>query len=242
MFVNHFSISSILFLIIVTIVLIFIFSFLKIYLPIFFRSVSRSQKFKKWIYISELIVTVLVLIAFVSYYLSRNLVVASILMLILLLIIFFLSQYFFKDYLVGLLIKASGEFRIGDQITIDNAQGRISALRKTQIQLKNSEGNTIYIPYSYLSNKTKTVQQLREKVNGFTFEIELQKVENYDKDIELLSQYIDALPWIHPTYKAVIELKEETQMSYFLHITVFGFDKKYHRKIEAAVKEFANRN
>jgi len=239
MFVNHFSISSILFLIVITAILILLFSFLKNYLPVFFKGIARNHKFKKWIYISELIVIVLVLISFVSFSLSRNLIVASILMLVLLLMVFFLSQYFFKDYLAGLLIKSSGELRIGDQITVENTQGRISALRKTQIQLKNSEGNTIYIPYSYLSNKTKMVQQVREKVNGFTFEIELAKVENYDKDTEALIQFIEALPWIHPAYKAIVDLKEENQTSYKLMLTVYGFDKKYHRKIESTVKEFA---
>ncbi len=246
MFVNHFSISSILFLIVVTTVLILFFSFLKSYLPIFFKGAINSHKFKnkfkKWIYISELLVIVLVLITFVSYSLSRNLLVASVLLLVLLLLVFFLTQYFFKDYLVGLLIKSSGELRIGDQISIDNTQGRISALRKTQIQLKNSEGNTIYIPYSYLSNKTKMVQQVSDKVNGFTFEIDLPKVENYDKDIESLIQFTERLPWIHSAYKAVVDLKEETQTSYQLTLTVFSFDKKYHRKIESTVKEFTVRN
>lgn len=240
MFDYNYSISSIILLIIVSIALVLFFSFAKTYVPVFLRNKNKTnRKFKRWFYIIEISTIIFVLIAFISYAFSRNIVIAAILLLVLLLVLYFLGQYFMKDYLGGLLIKSAGDYHINDQISVGETTGRITRLGKTQIQIKDTEGNTIYLPYNMLITKVKSLQKVREKVNGHSFEYALEKQLDFDKDSERLKAFIQQLPWIHPVYEAELEIKRDDEKHYHLQVTVFSFDKKYYQKIENSVKNFS---
>lgn len=243
MFDYNYSISSIVLLIFVSIALVLLFSFAKTYVPVFLRNKNKAnRKFKRWFYLIEISTIIFVLIAFISYAFSRNVVIAAILLLVLLLVLFFLGQYFMKDYLGGLLIKATGDYQVNDHISVGETSGRITRLGKTQLQIKDTEGNTIYLPYNMLITKVKSLQKVREKVNGYSFEYDLEKQNGYEKDSEALKAYIQQLPWIHPVYEAELEFKSEEEKHYKLQVTVFSFDKKYYQKIENSVKNTAQKN
>lgn len=214
-----------------------LFSFIKTYLPILFKNVRPNDyKFKRWIYISEFIAIVAVLIVFISYVASKNSVIAIVLMALLLMTFYFLSIYFIKDYLVGLIIKSSGEYRIGDQITVENTQGRISQLGRTQLKVKDTVGNTVYIPYSWLKSRVKTVQQKTEKINGYTFYCDLPTSKFEEEETQNLLQYIKLLPWIHPAFEPSIEFDNGFNNIKRLKLTVYAFDKAFYSKIEKSVK------
>ncbi len=242
MFYQSFSILSIVLLLTTTVVLVLFFSFLKSYLPLFFKRFSENNyRIKRWFYIAEVITIVTVLIVFISYSSSKNIILAAILTLLLLIVFYFLSVFFVKDYLVGLLIKSSGEYRIGDQISVENTSGRITRLGKTQLKVKDANGDNIYLPYSLLITKIKSLQQQREKVNGYSFQMRFAKRVAYNTDMQLLQQHIQTLPWVHPSYQPDIKLEKEEEEYYDLSITVYAFDKKYYRKIKKAVlNEFKN--
>ncbi len=236
MFNQHFSILSIILLLATSVLIILLFSFLKLYLPLFLRKFKwKSSKIRTWFYLSEVIIIVSVLSIFISYSLSRNLILAIILILLLLVIFYYLGIFFLKDYLAGLLIKTSDEYRIGDKIKIENITGQITDFRKTQIEIKDANGNNIYLPYNILITKTKSLQQQTEKIYGYSFTYQLAKTESYYKDTSTLEQYIQTLPWTHPAYQAEIKLELEEETSYKLLITIFSFDKKYYQKIEKAI-------
>ncbi len=235
MILYNYSISSIIFLIIITAITIIVFSFIKTYLPLFFKKHGKDNKIRNWLNLIEIFTILIFLIVFISYASSRNIIIALALTLILLLILFFLSHYYIKDYMVGLLIKSSGEYQLNDEISVDNINGRIIRFGKTQLIIKDQKGNNNYIPYTLLKAKIKTVQQIREKVNGYTFNFNLPKTNNYNSDTEELLQNLQLLPWVHPKHKASINFIEESDENYELEITVYAFDKKYYRIIEEAL-------
>ena len=180
----------------------------------------------------------IVAIVFISWSFEKNLVLSVALMIVLVFVLYYIAQFFIKDYLAGLLVKASKEYRIGDQISIEDTKGKIDRFAKTQLRIKNPEGENIYIPYSLLISKAKTVEQQTEKVNAYTFEIELPQRIDFDEDIEHLENYIQLLPWIHPMHKATVELIDESKNEYHLRLTIYTFDKKYYRKVEQSVKKY----
>jgi hypothetical protein len=146
-----------------------------------------------------------------------------------------------KDYLAGLLVKTSGEYQISDHISVEQVSGRITHFGKTQIEIKDANGDNIYLPYSVLISKIKSLQQQKEKIYGYSFNYRLKRTDNFYNDIDLLQQYIQSLPWAHPLYLPEIKQIDKTDTHYQLQITVFAFDKKYYQKIENAISnKFSN--
>ena len=233
------SISNIFVLIIISVVLFILLSFLKSYLPILTRrTLFKRNRYKRWLYISELIIIVLGLLIFISISVKYNLVLSVFLMLILIAILFFISQFFLKDYLAGLFFKASKEYQIADQITVKNKTGKIEQFTKTQLKIKDERGNNIYIPYSKIILDSKTVRQNQEKVNAFTMNIDLKIQSNFETDSLSLKRYIRLLPWVHPAFEADITLIEQDELNYKLKLVIYAFDKKYYSKLEQAINDY----
>lgn len=238
---QHFSILSIILLLITSVAIVLLFSFLKSYILLFLSNSKRkSSKIRNWFYLSEAIIIISVLSIFISYSFSRNLILAIVLILLLLIIFYYLSIFFLKDYLAGLLIKTSGDYRINDHISVEKITGQITNFGKTQMEIKSSNGNTVYLPYGLLISKIKSLQAQTEKIYGYSFDFQMKKINHYHKDIELLQEYIRTLPWTHPSYRPEILLKEENQTEYKLQITIFAFDKKYYQKIKNAISQKYN--
>jgi len=237
MFNQEFSILSIVLLLVVTIVIGFLFSLIKSYLPLFLNHKAKSSfRLRSWLYLSEIIIIITVISIFISYSFSRNIILAIVLILLLLIVFYYLGIFFVKDYLAGLLVKISGEYRLGDQLSIDEINGKITRLGKTQLRIKDAQGNNIYLPYSILHHKIKSLQQQREKINAYSFNIGVKKNLDFYRDIESLQQFIRVLPWIHPSFDSEVKLIEEDNEQYQLRITIYAFNKKYYRKVEQVIK------
>ncbi len=237
------SISNIFALIAITIVVIMVLFVVKRLLPfIFARFKIKTTQYKQWLYISEVLIIIIGIVLYSSFSLSQNIIVSITLLLILLIAIYYLSQFFFKDYTAGLIIKASKEYRIGDQISVDDITGRIERFTTTQLKIKSIEGKNIYIPYSILFSKAKLIERESEKINAHTFSIGLEIKDSLDNDIVKLKNHIQQLPWIHPSSDTLLELLNEDKKSFTLNITVYAFDKKYYRRIENSVKDFISQN
>ena len=237
------SISYIFGLIVIAIIMILAFAFLKKYLPLLLKHLKiNNSEYKRWVYTTEVFLVILGLLIFSSLSFSRNIILSTSLLIILLFVLFFISQFFVKDFIAGLLFKASKEYRIGDQITVDNIVGRIERFTKTQLKVKDADGNNSYIPYSLLLSKSKNVEQASEKINAHTFTVNLKNDKGFEEDVEHLKRYIKGLAWIYPSFEPVIDLLEENEKSYKLNVTIYAFDKKYYRKIEKAVLAFSNNN
>jgi small-conductance mechanosensitive channel len=214
-----------------------LFSFVKTYLPILFKNIKpNDHRFKRWVYISEFVLVIAALIVFVSYVASKNSVIAIVLMAVLLMAFYFLSVYFVKDYLVGLIIKSSGEYRLGDQISVEQASGRIAKLGRTQLKVKDTAGNTVYIPYSWLKSRVKTVQQKTDKINGYTFNVDIKQASIDDDQIQNIVRKIKLLPWVHPAFEPMVDVSTKQVGELELKITVYAFDKAFHSKIESVVR------
>lgn len=233
------SISYIFSLILIAVILVVLFSFLKSFIPLLLRQFKiKTNKSKQWVYAIEAILLVVVLLVFISLSISKNTVVSIVLLSILIFVLYYFSQYLIKDYLAGLFIKSSKEYQIGDQITLGELKGRIDSFTKTQLKIKSVQGGNIYIPFSKFISQTKQLERAIEEVNTHTFEFQLLKNKSFEEDFESLRNYIQLLPWIHPSQQIIIETIEEREKEYLLEITVFAYDKKYYRKIEQAVENY----
>ena len=233
------SISNIFVLIAIAVVLVLLFSFIKSYLPLLTKQLKLdNKKYKHWVYVIEIIALLVVAVVFISLSFERNVVLSVVLMLVLVFVLYYIAQFFLKDYLAGLLIKASKEYSNGDQISVGDTKGKIDHFSKTQLKIKNTDGENIYIPYSLLISKAQIVEQDTEKINTYTFEVEMSHKAVFIENIENMKSYIQLLPWIHPSLPTSVDIVEENKDSYHLSITIYALDKKYYQKVEQSVKAY----
>jgi small-conductance mechanosensitive channel len=219
------------------------FAFLKRYFPLLLKQFKiNKREYKRWVYVIEVFLIILGLLVFSSLSLTSNIILSVSLLIILIFVLFFLAQFFIKDFIAGLLFKASKEYRIGDQISTENISGRIERFTRTQLKIKGTDGKNSYIPYSILISKSKNVEQASEKINAYSFVINLRINKSFEEDIKQLKSYIQNLAWIYPSFDPVIDLLEEDEKVYKLNVTIYAFDKKYYRKIEKAIQAYTYNN
>ena len=233
MFELNFSVFSLLLVIGFTVIVIGLISFTKSYFPALIQRYKPNHNLsRKWLYAIELFIFFTLLLVFISFLAERNSIVALMLAGVLLMAIYYLSTYFLKDYLSGLLIKSSGQYRIGDMVIAENAKGRISKLGRTQMKIKNADGQTIYVPYSWLRPRLKTVQQKSDKINGHSFNFKVETENLKPNTEEYLKNLIEQTPWVHPAFTTEVELLESNKDFKIFKITVYALSKSYHEKLE----------
>ncbi len=233
MFELNFSVFPILLVVGFTIFAIAIISFIKGYIPVVLQKYRLDYKFRgAWWYVIELIIFLVFLLSFISFLWSRNSIAMLILIGVLLMVVYYLSNYFFKNYIAGLLIKSSGQYRMGDTITIGDNKGKISKLKLTQLEIKDADGQTVYLPYAWLYPKLKSIQKQSEKINGHSFELKVFN-DKLKADMEQEIQYlVGQTPWVHPAFPTEVELKETLSDCKVFKVTVYALSKNYHEKLQ----------
>jgi len=229
-FFNH-SILSIILTIVILTSLFFLFSFLNKYIPLFYKKNNRKN-FTQYLYSAEIIIGLTVGIIILGYLYQKSVFAAWMLTLFLLIILIFISLYFLKDYIAGLFIKSSGEYRKEDYIKLAGEAGKIERLAKTQMILTDNKGDKIYIPYSKVITQIKKIQtQTNHTLSNITFAVSIFKEEI---NILELKKFIVLLPWVHNSYEPDLQIQKESKE---LLINLYTFDKKYKRQIKKAIEE-----
>jgi len=236
------SLIPILLTIVVSIALVLLFSLLKTILPYYFIRFKEEKKFRKLLYYTEIIGGILVIGMFAGYLYQRSTVTAFILIAILLLVILFIGIFFIKDYVAGLIVKASANYSINDIIITNNIEGKILKFGQRSLIISTNDGNKTYIPYSDVVGKTKSIKSASEIKNNYTFSISIKNEENIDLTIEEINKYIISLPWVNTSVDTEIIIIETKEDNYTLNISVVAFDNSYYTKIETAVRKVFDKN
>ena len=224
----------------ISIALVLLFSLLKTILPYYFIRFKEEKKFHKLLYYTEIIGGILVIGMFAGYLYQRSTVTAFILIAILLLVLFFIGIFFIKDYVAGLIVKASANYSIDDVIISNNIEGKIVKFGQRSLIISTNDGNIVYLPYSDLVGKIKSIKSASEVKNNYSFSISVKNVKDIDTKINEIKNYLISLPWVNTSVDSEITITETKEDNYVLNISVVAFDNSYYTKIETAVvKVFA---
>lgn len=229
------SIIPILLTIVISIALILLFSLFKTLLPYYFVRFKEEKRFRKLLYYTEIIGGILVIGMFTGYLYHRSTVTALILLSILILVIFFIGIFFIKDYVAGLIVKASANYSVNDIIISNDIEGKIIKFGQRSLIITTNDGNKVYLPYSNLVGKLKSIKSASEIKNNYSFSISIKKENDIDIRIEEINKYIINLPWVNTSANSEITITETNKDNYILNISVVAFDISYYTKIETAV-------
>ena len=234
------SLIPILLTIVISIVLIFLFSLFKSVLPFYFVQFREQKRYLKLLYYSEIIGGILVLAMFTGYLYQRSTITALVLLMILILSVFFIGVFFVKDYVAGLIVKASANYSINDIIITDDIEGRIIKFGQRSLIISSKDGNKVYIPYSKLTGKTKSIKSVSEIQNNYTFSLNLNDVSDIDNTIENIKKHLITLPWVNNSILPEIKIDKKLDNNYTLSISIVSYDNSYYVKIETSVlKKFS---
>jgi len=231
------SLIPILLTIAISLVLIFLFSLFKSVLPFYFVRFREQKRYLKLLYYSEIIGGILVLAMFTGYLYQRSTITALVLLMILILSVFFIGVFFVKDYVAGLIVKASANYAVNDIIITNEIEGKIFKFGQRSLIILSKDGNKVFIPYSKLTGKTKSIKSVSEIQNNYTFSLHISNVTDIDKTISSIEKHLITLPWVNNSIMPEIKITNKIDNNYTLSISIVSYDNSYYVKIETSVLE-----
>jgi small-conductance mechanosensitive channel len=235
------SFTPILLTIAISIALIFLYSIFKALAPAFFLNLKEKKRYLKLLYYSEIVGGILTISLFIGYLSKRSTITALVLLVLLLISLVFIGWFFMKDYIAGLIVKASNNYCINDVIVVNHIEGRIIKFGQRSIVVASTEGNKVFVPYSSLVGQIKSIKSTSEIKNNYNFNIKISAEKDIDKTIIDIKKYIITLPWVNNSNVAHVKIEKEEEEFNILNISLISFDMSYNLKIESAVLDWVSR-
>lgn len=111
-------------------------------------------------------------------------------------LVLLLGWYLFRDFISGIIIKAENGFEPGQQIITSEGSGTIKKLGYRSIEIMNSDGEYIKIPFSRLSTLNITRPAEVGKWVEHVVKFKISAKHPSEQIQKLLKQHILEMPWI----------------------------------------------
>jgi small-conductance mechanosensitive channel len=168
---------------------------------------------------------------FVTLFYVRMLQANIIVTVILSVLLFGIGFDYWRNVFAGILIKFSNQFRAGDIISADFAQGQLSAIHLSQTKLINDKGELVVIPNAKI--RTAVLKQLYKKNNVQTHSFKVQVAT--DQSVEDLHRLVLNCPYISANQEINVEKKSNEE--YLVQVSVIdnSFVDKVNRYFEGGL-------
>lgn len=112
------------------------------------------------------------------------------------LLIFGFSWFLFRDFLAGVLLKSENSLVVGQTIKTLSVQGKIQKLGPRFMEVVNTSGEMVRIPYSRISNEMITLPPDDADNLPHHIELDLQTIESPDQIKAFILDQLVAMPWV----------------------------------------------
>lgn len=171
---------------------------------------ERQAATLKWWQRIQIMVWLLFAGLFYVKLLQANLIVT----LVLSILVFGIGFNYWRNVFAGILIKFSNQFRMGDIISADFAQGQLSAINLSQTKLINDQGELVVIPNAKI--RTAVLKQLYKKNNVQTHSFKVQVTAK--QSAEDLHRLVLNCPYISANQEISVEKK--SSLEYLIQVSV----------------------
>jgi len=171
---------------------------------------ERQTATIKWWQRIQIIIWLFFATLFYVRMLQANIIVTVIISMFL----FGVGFNYWRNVFAGVLIKFSNQFRIGDIISADFAQGQLSAINLAQTKLINDKGELVVIPNAKI--RTAVLKQLYKKNNVQTHSFKVQVPSN--QNAEDLHRLVLNCPYISANQEISVEKKSKND--YLIQVSV----------------------
>ncbi len=221
----------------VGILLLVLFRLLRYILPVFFKDHKQLRQIIK---VMPLIETAGWLLFF-SWYTFRFAEIKSLYALviigILLVLVFWITRYLTRDLIAGMIFRVSGRFNEGDIIIHDNRKGIIKKFRFDTLEVESTDGQIIYIPFGELQSGITIKGESTDQTAAYSFLLECRKKNTPEETITNIRNYLISLPWSSVQKMPLVVIREQSEALYLIDVTVYPVEKPFAKKIETLTIE-----
>lgn len=205
---ENIPVSDILKFLIAGLIIMVVFNIINSYIIPFIK--ERQAATLKWWQRIQIITWLLFVALFYVKMLQANIIVTVILSVFL----FGVGFNYWRNVFAGILIKFSNQFRAGDIISADFAQGQLSAINLSQTKLVNDKGELVVIPNAKI--RAAVLKQLYKKNNVQTHSFKVQA--NKNQTSEDLYRLVLNCPYISANQKINVEKKANDE--YLIQVSI----------------------
>lgn len=184
-------------------------------------------KYLQHFYIIEVLIWILFGLWAVATLFEESLYYRLVLFAIFIIISVWLGWFVVKDFIAGIVFKMNSNYSKGELLKIGETEGYVNKLNFLNIDLRNSEGETIKIPYSKLQNDKFTISNLHERTKVHNFEIEVSKEMALDEMTAKIKKMILQSFGVDLNINPRIIIKSETQDSWVMEIQIYLLNEKF---------------
>lgn len=157
---------------------------------------------------------------------------------LIILMVVLIGWYFLRDFVSGIILKAENAFETGQQIQTAEFSGTLKKLGYRTMEIANSEGEHVKIPYSLLTGQ-KIVKPA--ETGNWTEQLIMLKISSAyppEKIQSILKIRILEMPWIVTDSKIKIVITRDEAGSYIAKIQLYLLSPEYAMKTEDNLQFF----
>jgi small-conductance mechanosensitive channel len=221
---------SIIWVLVVAALIIALFKLIRTLLPYTGIESENRETIKRYLPIAELASWALFLIWSIQFLFSRGFLLSIIPVLVFIIIVLYLAWYGLKDIMAGILFKAGSYFQINDYVDVAGISGKVLALKQRVIEIEDSAGRTVVIPYSQVTGKIFLKHYPSHSVLSHSFLLRVPASNITDGLISFIQKMhitILTLPWASHKKEPRIHIEQENQQEVIFNITIYSLDEKY---------------
>lgn len=157
--------------------------------------------------------------------------------LIILLSVFF-GWYFLRDYISGILLKAQNSLETGQQIQSSEVSGTIKNLGYLSMEIINSEGVSVKIPYSLLAGKKIMKPAGTGNWTEHIIKLKISSSYPFESIHNMLKKRILEMPWIVADKSPKLKITRDETENYLVEIHLHLYSSEMALKTEENLNLF----
>jgi len=153
-------------------------------------------------------------------------------LVIVLVVLVWVSWFAIKDFIAGVVLKFEAAFQEGEQINIQNVKGIVKHLGYFSLEIQTEQGEKINIPYSSISGQVRRKLEDTELFKSYSFELTIAKDIGTPDVFEKLRITSINAPWTSINKLSQFHLLKENDTFYSFKVVIYSLDTKYFQAIK----------
>ncbi|MFZ0389717.1 MAG: mechanosensitive ion channel domain-containing protein [Calditrichia bacterium] len=147
-----------------------------------------------------------------------------------------------RDFIAGMIFKLAESLKPGEQIQLENLEGKVVSIGHLSLQIETGEGELASVPYSRLAGQVRRQQKAAEVQESGQFRLSLPANISPAQAGEKIRLAVMNSPWASPLKEPRIQVVADNGDQRDYQVVVFTAGEGYIGKIETYVRERIGNN
>lgn len=175
----------------------------------------------------ELVTVAIIIFKLIDYLFSKSSYYEVIVISLIIIFIAFISWFLIRDLIAGIVFRTGNNFRSGSAVQFGNDKGKLLHMRASHIIIETREGKTIKIPYSRIANELISEHSDEGVREDSILIVRMPKSNAWNETESALRNILLNAPWRLLGSDPHVELIAEEEEFYEVEIHVKTRSSKY---------------